>query len=433
MAFDPISYLNAPRWQHVELGLDRIAELLDGLGRPQEGLRFVHVAGTNGKGSVCSYLASVLQAAGLRTGLFTSPYIERFEERIQVDGALIAPDELADITLQVRDVAEAMADHPTEFELMTAVALCHFARQACDIVVLEVGLGGRFDATNVIAAPEVCVICRLGLDHTAILGDTIEAIAGEKAGIIKPGSPVVSWPQEPGALRVIEEACAAAGSSLTVAALSELEVAPLLLDTACDTLPVRRFSYRGEDFETSLLASYQPANAALAIEAVQALRARGWGVPPAALHDGIAGARWPGRFEVCRTHPLFVVDGGHNPQGAQVLSDTLAELLPGGQTVMLVGILADKDYVSMIETVLPHAGAFVCITPQSPRALPAGELAHTVARLAAARGMRIDVQLASDAADGVRRALALAGEQGTVCAFGSLYSIGALKDALRAG
>ena len=214
-AFDPVAYINEPRWQASRLGLERIRALLDRLGRPQDDLRFVHMAGTNGKGSVCTYLASVLQAAGYRTGLFTSPFILRFEERIRVDGADVSRDDLTRATLLVREQAEALAaetgDHPTEFELMCAVALVHFRAAGCDLVVLEVGLGGRLDSTNVIDAPEACVITRIGLDHTALLGDTLAAVAGEKCGILKPGVPVASWPQEPEALEVVRAACAAQG------------------------------------------------------------------------------------------------------------------------------------------------------------------------------------------------------------------------------
>ena len=208
MAFDPVAYINEPRWQESRLGLDRIRALLERLGWPQDKLKIVHVAGTNGKGSTCAYLASVLRAAGYRTGLFTSPFIEAFEERIQVDGVAISRDDLMDATLAVKEHAEALAaqtgDHPTEFELMTAVALVHFARRGCEAVVLEVGLGGRLDSTNAIEAPEVSVVARIGRDHTAMLGNTLAAIAAEKAGIIKPGVPVVSWPQDPEAMAVVE-------------------------------------------------------------------------------------------------------------------------------------------------------------------------------------------------------------------------------------
>ena len=216
--FDPIAYINAPHWQASRLGLDRIRELLARLGDPQNSLRIVHVAGTNGKGSTCAYIANVLQAAGYRVGWFSSPFIERFEERIRVDGKNIAMPDLARVTLQVREHAEQMSvetgDHPTEFELMTAVALLHFAQVECQVAVLEVGLGGRLDSTNVIAAPDVAVITRIGLDHTDLLGDTIGKIAAEKAGIIKSGSSVVSWPQEPEAAEAVETVAHAAGCTV---------------------------------------------------------------------------------------------------------------------------------------------------------------------------------------------------------------------------
>ena len=220
MTFNAIEYINTPRWLTSRLGLDRTRELLDRLGRPQDRLRFVHVAGTNGKGSTCAFLSSILVESGYRTGLFTSPYIETFYERIRVNGENITDDELTWATFRVRDAAEAMeaegGEHPTEFELMCAVALVHFARVKCDIVVLEVGLGGRLDSTNVIDAPEVAAITSIALDHTDLLGDTIAKIAHEKAGIVKPSSSVVSWPQEPSAMEVVREAARCAGDELIV-------------------------------------------------------------------------------------------------------------------------------------------------------------------------------------------------------------------------
>ena len=358
MSFDPIAYINEPRWLESRLGLDRIRELLDRLGRPQDRLKFVHVAVTNGKGSTCAYLASILQAAGLRTGLFTSPYLITFEERIRVDGAHITLDELTEATLLVKGQAEAMADHPTEFELMTAVALVHFVRRGCDIVVLEVGLGGRLDSTNAIDAPEAAVIARIGLDHTKLLGTTLAAIAGEKAGIVKPGSAVVSWPQDAEAMAVVEQAVAAAGDTLTVPDFACLNVGPV--DWGASGAPARSFSYgRFADLRTKLLGSYQPANAALAIEVTEALRTRGWAVDDDAVRQGVAGAAWPGRFEIVRAgegEPTVVVDGGHNPQGARALVDSLADVFPGRKPVFIMGVLEDKDYPAMLETVMPLVG-----------------------------------------------------------------------------
>ena len=437
MSFDPIAYINEPRWLESRLGLDRIRELLDRLGRPQDRLKFVHVAGTNGKGSTCAYLASILQAAGLRTGLFTSPYLIAFEERIRVDGANISADDLTEATLLVKEQAEAMADHPTEFELMCAVALVHFARSGCDIVVLEVGLGGRLDSTNVIDAPEVAVIARIGLDHTKLLGTTLAAIAGEKAGIVKPGSAVVSWPQEPEAMAAVEAAAAAAGDALTVPDLALLEAGPV--DWGVSGAPLRPFSYgRFTDLRTRLLGSYQPANAALAIEAAEALRARGWAVDDDAVRRGITETAWPGRFEIVRAvagEPAVVVDGGHNPQGARALADSLADVFPGRKPVFVVGVLEDKDYPAMLETVLPLGAAFVCVAPDNPRALPADKLARAIRwtgqdLLGCSACTRPYV--ARNIADALARARELAGPDGLVCAFGSLYSVGAVKAALGA-
>lgn len=430
--FDPIAYLNEPRWRSSRLGLDRIVELLDRLGRPQDSLRFVHVAGTNGKGSVCSYLASVLERAGYRTGLFTSPYIERFEERICVNGESISPDALYDVTCAVRDVAEAMEDHPTEFELMCAAALVHFARTNCDIVVLEVGLGGRFDATNAIDAPEVCVIARIGLDHTDVLGSTIGEIAFEKAGIIKKGAAVVSWPQEPEAAQRIAQVAQEQGAIVREPDFDRLAIGVVVWgDGGKDAS--RPFSYgRYGDLRTRLIASYQPQNAALAIEAIEALRERGWNISDEALREGIADARWIGRFEIVRADPVVIVDGGHNPQGARALADSLRDVLPDARPVFIVGVLADKDYPAMLEYIVPLASGFVAIEPENPRALPAAELATAIERTATELGCAAcgNPRMARDAEEAARLAFAAVGDRGVICACGSLYSVARIRRAL---
>ncbi len=486
MAFDPVAWINTPRWQASRLGLDRMVDLLERLGRPQDDLRFVHVAGTNGKGSTCAYLASVLQAAGLRVGLFTSPFVYCFEERIRVNGVNISAEELARAVEVVRPVAEAMeaatGDHPTEFELMAAVALEHFRAAGCDIVVMEVGLGGRLDATNAIDAPEVSVICRIGLDHTDLLGDTLAAIAGEKAGIMKAGAPVVSWPQEPEAMAVIravadERGCALAAPDFAALAVGPLEGAAWGGATAAGEVAgegaaataagevagegaaataagevagegaaataagevagtstdgafagaltaVRRFTYRGEAFATRMLGRYQPANAAVAIEAVGVLRERGWAISEASLKEGIAAACWPGRFEVVGTSPLTIVDGGHNPQGAVALADSLADGLGPtgrGSVVFAMGVLADKDYPAMVAAVAPWARALVAYAPANPRALPADDLA------ACARDAGIEAEVAPDPAAALARARDRAGASGVAVAFGTLYAIADLR------
>ena len=485
MPFDAIEYINTPRWLTSRLGLERIRELLDRLGRPQDRLKFVHVAGTNGKGSTCAFTASILAEAGFKTGLFTSPYVETFHERIRVNGRNISDEDLTAATLRVRECAEAMeaegGEHPTEFELMTAVALVHFAHVGCDIVVLEVGLGGRLDSTNVIAAPEVAAIVSIALDHTNLLGNTLAEIAHEKAGIVKEGSTVVSWPQEPSAMEVVEDAARRAGDKLVVPDFSQLSVGKVVgmtcgtaLEheghTPCSdsprfaaelraehavptqklqasssidvhrtpmsqvegTLPMRQFSYRGREYATRLLGSYQPSNAAMAIEIAGALRERGWEIPDEAIARGIAETRWPARFEVLDQPagmPTVVIDGGHNPQGAGVLADSLWDVFPDKRPVFLVGILADKDYRSMLRAVAPLASAFVCVTPPNPRALDAADLAEAIRETCGELGARATIEVAGDFDDAASAARKIAGSEGLICAFGSLYSIADVKAA----
>lgn len=325
---------------------------------------------------------------------------------------------------------------------MTAVALLHFAQVGCQVAVLEVGLGGRLDSTNVIAAPDVAVITRIGLDHTDLLGDTIGKIAAEKAGIIKPGSSVVSWPQEPDAAEAVEAAARAAGCTVAQPDFGELDIAPVRHLDPEQIEPgkpavIRPFTYKGNAYETTLLGSYQPQNAALALEAVLALQRRGWDIPQSTIERGVAATRWAGRFEVLPHvpgKPTVVIDGGHNPQGAQALADSLADVFAGRKAVLLSGVMADKDHPTMLRTVLPHAAAFVAVTPDNPRALPAAEYAAEAARIAAASpdvDANLPICAAQTYAEAARKAGELAGSDGIICAFGSLYSIAQTKRALR--
>lgn len=430
-----LEYIHAVQWAGHKPGLSRTRTLLAALGDPHKKLRFVHVAGTNGKGSTAAMLASCLQAAGYRVGLYTSPFINRFNERIQVNGEQIPDDALVRLVERVRPAADAMADVPTEFEIITALGMLWFEEEKCDIVVLEVGLGGRLDSTNVIDAPEAAVIARIGLDHTKLLGTTLAAIAGEKAGIVKPGSAVVSWPQDAEAMAVVEAAAAAADDTLTVPDFSRLAVGAV--DWNAPGAPVRSFSYgRFANLRTKLLGSYQPSNAALAIETAVALRERGWRISDEAVRQGVADAAWPGRFEIVRAgegEPTIVVDGGHNPQGAQALVDSLVDVFPGRKPVFIIGVLEDKDYPVMLETVLPHGSAFVAVAPDNPRALPASKLARAIrwtGQDLLGCSACVNPYVARDMADALAHARELAGPDGLICSFGSLYSVGALKELL---
>lgn len=418
---EAMAFIQGVSWLGSKPGLTRVRALLEALGNPQDTLRFVHVAGTNGKGSTAAMLASVLTAAGCRTGLYTSPYITRFHERMQCDGVPVSDAELAAVCERLRPCAQAMDDPATEFELVTAAAFLWFAEKKCDIVVLEVGLGGRLDATNVIRAPECAVIANIGLDHTAVLGDTVGQIAVEKAGIIKPGCRAVSYAQTPEAAAVLRHVCAERCVPLTVADISEIE--PLT-----DSVDGQTFRYRGgEELMLPLLGAHQLKNAAVALETVDALRARGWAIPPAAVRAGLASVTWPARFEILSRAPWFVLDGGHNPQCAETVRENLTHYFPHRRKILLLGVLADKAYTDMTDMIAPAADAFIAVTPPSDRALPAETLAAQLRRYGK------PVTVCESVRAGVETALGLAGPADVVCATGSLYMAGEIRSLVLEG
>lgn len=408
---EALKYLEGVSWLGIRPGLERIAELLARLGHPEQTCRFVHVAGTNGKGSTSAMLASILTCAGYRTGLYTSPHLLRVTERMRVDGREMPREGLAMAVEALRDAAEGMAEPCTEFELMTAAAFWWFAHERCDYVVLEVGMGGRLDATNVIGRPDCAVITNIGLDHTGVLGDTAEQIAAEKAGIFK-GGPAVSYGQTPSVEAVLREAAGRTGTELHFADFGAIE--PLT-----DGLDGQEFRYRGRGYHIKLLGEHQTKNAAVVIEAARQL-----GIAEGAIAAGLERAVWPARFELVSREPYFVVDGGHNPQCVATTAAALERYFPERRRVLLMGVLADKDWGEMLETLLPCASQVVCVTPESERALPAQELCRAILE----RGT--PAVPAADMASGVDTAMSLAGADGMVCSVGSLYMSGAVRERL---
>ena len=409
---EAIELVHQRAWVGQKPGLDRIRRLLGRLGDPHTRLKFVHIAGSNGKGSTAAMLASVLTAAGLKTGLYTSPHLWRFHERFQVDGAPIPGEDLAEITAQVLEAAE----DETEFELMTAIGMVYFLRAGCDLVVLETGLGGRLDSTNVIPAPEAAVITHIGLEHTELLGDTVGKIAAEKAGIIKPGCDAVLYGQSLEAETAVERACGVVNVPLARTAPAE---------PVSSGLEGQSFTYRGRGpYSISLLGEYQVHNAAVVLETVDALRRRGWEIPEKAVQSGLSQARWPGRLELARRSPDVILDGGHNPQCMEALARALGELYPGKKLIFLIGVLADKDWSTMLGELLPLAKEFYTITPDSPRAMSAVELADYLEKQGA-RAVPCET-----VRDGLDRALASSESQDVVCACGSLYMIGEVRHLL---
>ena len=414
-AQEAIDYIEQYTWSTTRLGLDRTRELLKKLGDPQKKLKFIHVAGSNGKGSTCAMLSAIARAAGYRTGLYTSPYIQDFCERMQVDGQNVPGEVLAEITERVKAIADAMADHPSQFELVTAIALEYFYEAKCDIVVLEVGMGGALDSTNAIDAPEVAVITNIGLEHTEYLGDTLEAIAATKAGIIKPGCHAVCYDGAPEVTEVVKAVCAEKKVPLRCVDFARME-------PVAETLDGQTFRWDGKEKRVALLGPHQLHNTATVLETVEALRERGWAIPDAAVDAGLAAVQWPARLEVLRPKPLFLLDGGHNPQCAEALAAAVEKLLPGQKVVFLLGVLADKDYPQILDIVAPYAKKFICLTPFSDRALPARKLAEFLK----ARGLEASA-CGSDVARGIRAAEKAAGRRGAVVAFGSLYLAGHVR------
>ena len=408
-----VEYIHSFSWLGSRPGLSRTRALLSAMGNPEQQLHFIHIVGTNGKGSTAAMLASVLTAAGYRTGLYTSPYIHHFEERMTVDGEEITGGELAEITQWVGTLADRMEEHPTEFELVTCVALEFYRRRGCDIVVLEAGMGGRLDSTNVIPAPEAVVITNIGLDHTAQLGNTVEAIAAEKAAVIKDGCPVILYEQSEGVTRVVKQVCEAHGATLTIARADRVELER-------ESPEGQWWKWKGESLFVPMLGDNQRHNGAVVLHTLEAIAPK-YPVPAQAHREGLARVRWPGRFEVLSRNPWFVVDGGHNPQCAATVAENLTRYFPGKAPVLLMGVLEDKDRAGLCELVAPLAQAFVTITPPSPRALDAETLAHELT----AYGK--PAYAAASIPQGVERAMELAGEDGLVCALGSLYSVGEIR------
>jgi len=414
---EALDYFTRTEMLGSHLGLERMGELLKKLGSPERQLRFIHVAGTNGKGSTAALLDACLRAAGYRVGLYTSPHLVRYNERFRINGEPISDEVLAAAAERVKAAADTLEEGPTQFELLTCIGFCCFLEAGCDLVVLEVGLGGRLDATNVIEAPEAAVITRIGLDHTELLGDTIEQIAAEKAGIIKNGCDVVLGDPAEDVVRVTEAVCRAHGASLTLA-----EPARPLGD---QSLEGQRFAWGPyPEVRLSLLGEYQLYNAATALTVLEVLRRKGWNIPKEAILEGMATAVWPGRFECVSLHPTILIDGGHNQQCAEAVAASLRRCFPGKKCAFLTGVLADKDRRGIFDALLPLAERIAVITPDSHRALPAESLC---AWLEEAYGFTQAVPYATpaEALAALRRQ---AGPEDVICVCGSLYMVGEMRE-----
>lgn len=404
-------------------GLDSIKELCRELGNPQETLKFVHIAGTNGKGSTLAFISTILQAAGYRVGRYVSPTIFEYRERIQVDGKMISKVALGELMEQVKAACERMVvrglSQPTPFEVETALAFLYFQKKKCDIVVLETGMGGLYDATNLITTTQVAVITSVGMDHMQFLGDTVEKIAGQKAGIIKNECYVICMKQDEAVMQVVDQATNEKQAMLVVADAEEAAKVRYGVEK-------QQFDYAGmKNLTIALAGKYQIANAVVAIEAVRALGQKGFAVSEQAIREGLLATRWPGRFTVVSKKPLFIVDGAHNEDAAQKLADSIEFYFTNRRIIYIMGILKDKEYDKVISLTHKYADQIITVTPpNNPRAMHAYDLAKEIAKVHTA------VTAVDSLEEAVEMSSLLAGKDDVIIAFGSLSYLGRLMDIL---
>ncbi len=417
---EALQYLKGLSRFGINLGLERIDALLARLGSPHVKIPAIHIGGTNGKGSVTAMVSTICQASGLKTGRYISPALNRFNERVSINGVDIPDHEVAKLLTEIRPHAEAIGlkgEHPTEFEVVTAMAFLYFSRESVDLAVIEVGLGGRLDSTNVLTNPLAVVITNIGLEHTQILGDTLEKIAWEKAGIIKNNITVITGVTESGPLKVlINQANSHDAELIRIGVDFSGEI--LHTDWHGTTATIRTMLSRYPAIRIPLLGQHQVHNAAMALAVIDVLRRRGYAITPEIAINGMDMVVWPGRMELMQTNPVVIIDGAHNPDGARTLKTSIGELGAGQRFIYVLGILADKDWQRMLQILVPGSSHVVAVQPDSPRALAAHLIAHEASQYG------VDVTECLHVVDGVNRALALAQPNDVVCIAGSLTTAG---------
>lgn len=406
-----------------KLGLENITDLLNRLGNPQYKFKYIHVAGTNGKGSVTSMIAHILHEAGYKVGMFTSPYLENFTERIQINLKEMPREDLGAVTEIVKEKVEEMVaegrNHPTVFEIITAIGLVYFAKQQVDMAVVEVGLGGRFDATNVVDKPLLSVITSIGFDHMDVLGNTLGEIAFEKAGIIKPGRPVVTYPQLSEAISVLRQVSKDRNALL-------YEVFPDQINVKESSLEGNFFDFRYKgreykDLRLNLIGEHQLLNAATALTAIEVVRGLGVLVPETSIYQGLARTKWPGRLEKVYQNPLIIIDGAHNAAGASALADTISKYFDKEEVTLVLGILNDKEVDAVVSKVCPLAHTTVTTKPDNPRAMDPEQLSSKALEYCD----RVITE--PKIPDAIDKAIDIAGHQGVVLICGSLYLAGTAR------
>ena len=423
MTYDEaLDYIHGIYWRGSKLGLSRTREILELLGNPQKQLKFVHVAGTNGKGSTCAMLASIFRKAGYKTGLYISPYITRFNERMQFNGEPISDEELAEITEYVSGYAETMQDKPTEFELVTAIGMEFFKRKGCDIVILETGLGGELDSTNIIDVPEAAIITAIDIDHIKELGGTIESVASAKAGIIKKGGNVISYGNSSAASTVFAQKCQEMEATLIETNFDNLKVKESNIDGSIFDYTVGSETY--ENVYIPLPGTYQVYNCALVLTAIEVLKKK-FNLDKISIIKGIAEVKWPGRFEVLHKNPIFIADGGHNPHGIQGTADSIRHHFQNRKIIAIMGVMADKDVSPMLDILAPLVKSAYTVKPNNPRAMEPEQLA------AHFRTRGIPAIACDEIQKGVAAAFSEANTDDVICALGSFYMYADIAEAVK--
>ncbi len=434
---EALSFIHSLRLTGKKKGLENARAMLAMCGNPEKKLRFVHIAGTNGKGSTAAMISMILREAGYRTGLYTSPYIERYNERIQIDGVPILDEELTEGTVVLKACAERLEGLPGEFEFGTVLGLWYFQKQQCDIVVLEAGLGGMFDSTNVIEHPDVCVITALGYDHQKQLGYTMEEIAMAKAGIIKYGMPVVCYENDKDAMEVIRQVCKEKNTELYVADFKKIRERRITnkFDMG-SVIPPLVFSYKKyADLPLRLLGTYQVKNAVVAIETIEVLRKRGFDVTNEHIRVGLNKAFLPVRLERVSADPVIYIDGSHNPQGMDATVKSLQYYHPDKKLIFVYGAVSDKDVLGCIAQFLPFAQSVYVVAPEVHRAMGVEELTDMVKKAVKDTGGDIGllkrIYSCRSVSDGIEMARKESRQDDVICILGSLYLAGEARSVLR--
>ncbi|MGL5642399.1 MAG: bifunctional folylpolyglutamate synthase/dihydrofolate synthase [Paraclostridium sp.] len=425
---EALKYIHESHKFGIRLGLDNIKKLLELLDNPQDKLKIIHVAGTNGKGSTCSFISTILKESGYKVGLYTSPFLETFTERIRVNGENIPEDEVGNIVSLIKEKIEIMVNEgyscPTEFEIVTAMAFYYFKKENVDFVALEVGLGGRYDATNVIEKPIVSVITSISLDHIGVLGDTLSKIAFEKGGIIKENCSTIVYPQKEEAGQVIKNICKENKSKYIECNFNDINIKESNINLQKYDCIINKKEYK--DLEIRLIGEHQVNNSVLALNVIDYINDNlDLNISQESMRKGLIETKWPGRIEKIKENPMFIIDGAHNEEGAESLAKSIDRYFEDKNKVLIIGMLEDKDITSVLDILIPRFNKVITTTPDNPRAIDANKLKEKINKY------NIEVICKPQIKDAVDYVLQTTKKDDVIISAGSLYMIGNVRNIIK--